>query len=95
MFPTIGFSTKQILRIGSSHMEIKRIFFLVENFTNLTRSCLWSYNFEKLIFMSKNWPNYEKVDCKAPYNLVELINFELDLKHKLDEFEGSFEWDEL
>jgi len=46
--------------------------------------------------MSKNWPNYERVGCKAPYNLVELIlDFELDLKKKLDEFEGSFEWDEL
>jgi len=76
-------------------MEIKRIFFLAEIFTNLMRCCLWSYNFEKLIFMSKNWPNYERVGWKAPYNLVELIDFELDLKHKLDEFEGSFEWDEL
>jgi hypothetical protein len=38
-----------------------------------------------------NSPNYERVGCKAPYNLVELIDFELDLKHKLDEFEGYFE----
>jgi hypothetical protein len=32
---------------------------------------------------------------KALNNLVDLINLELYLKHKLDEFKGSFEQDEL
>jgi hypothetical protein len=41
--------------------------------------------------MIKNWPNDARVGCKAPSNLVELI----DLKHELREFEGSFEWDGL
>jgi hypothetical protein len=45
--------------------------------------------------MIKNWPNDARVSCKAPHNLVELIDLKLDLKHELNEFEGSFEWDEL
>jgi hypothetical protein len=31
---------------------------------------------------------------QGPFTLVEWIDFEIDLKRKLDEFEGSFEWDE-
>jgi hypothetical protein len=45
--------------------------------------------------MITNWPNDAKVGCNAPSNLVELIDLKLDLKHELNEFEGSFEWDEL
>jgi len=45
--------------------------------------------------VNKNWPNYTMVGCKAPSNLVQLIDFELDLKHELDEFGDSFEQDEL
>ncbi len=33
--------------------------------------------------------------CKAPNNLIDLINFESNLKFELDEFESSFEQDEL
>ncbi len=44
-----------------------------------------------LIFMSKNWLNDERVDCKAPSNLVELIDFEVDLEEEFDEFEGLFD----
>ncbi len=35
------------------------------------------------------------MSCKAPNNLVDLINFELGLEHKLDDFESSFEQDKL
>jgi hypothetical protein len=45
--------------------------------------------------MSKNWPNDARVGCKAPNNLIDLINFESNLKFELDEFESSFEQDEL
>jgi hypothetical protein len=38
-----------------------------------------------------NWPNDAKVGCKALSNLVELINFQLNLEDELDEFESSFE----
>lgn len=45
--------------------------------------------------MSKTWPNDVKVSCKSPSLLVKLINFEINLKEELNEFEGSFEWKEL
>jgi hypothetical protein len=41
--------------------------------------------------VSKIWPNDVKVGCKTPFLLVELINFEINLKEELNEFEGSFE----
>ncbi len=44
--------------------------------------------------MNKNWPNDAKVGCKAFSNLVNLLDFELNLKQELDEFERLFEWDE-
>jgi hypothetical protein len=52
-------------------------------------------NYENLIFVNKNWPNDVKVGCKAPSNLVELIDSETNLEDKLNEFEGSLEQDEL
>jgi hypothetical protein len=44
--------------------------------------------------MSKNWLNDPKIDCKPPSNLVKMIKKDLD-SEKLEEFVGSFEWDEL
>ncbi len=41
--------------------------------------------------MNKNWPNDAKVGYKALSNLVELIDFELNLKDAFDAFESSFE----
>ncbi len=41
--------------------------------------------------MTKNWPNDVRVGCKAPFTLVELINFEINLKEGLDKIEVSFE----
>lgn len=45
--------------------------------------------------MSKNWSNDARVGCKVTNNLIELIAFELDLDQELNEFENSFERDEL
>ncbi len=45
--------------------------------------------------MNKNWPNDARVGSKACNNLVQLICFELDLEHELDEFGDSFKQDEL
>jgi hypothetical protein len=42
---------------------------------------------EKLIFVNKNWPNDPGIDCKSPFNLV-------DLK-ELEELERTFERDEI
>ncbi len=35
------------------------------------------------------------MSCKASNNLVNLIDYELDLEQELNEFEGSFDQDEL
>jgi hypothetical protein len=57
--------------------------FFVNILTNLRRWYLEPKNFEKIIFANKNWPNDVKVGCKAPSNLVELIDSKIDLEDKL------------
>lgn len=49
---------------------------------------------EKLILLSKNWPNDSKVGCKSPYNLVQFIKTKGDFEKELEQFEGDFEIDE-
>ncbi len=45
--------------------------------------------------MNKNWPNNPIIDCKPLFNLVELIEKDLDSEEELEEFENSsFDWDE-
>jgi hypothetical protein len=41
--------------------------------------------------VNKNWRNDAKASYKTPHNLVNLIDFELNLEQELDEFEDSFE----
>jgi len=50
---------------------------------------------DKLIFMSKNWPNDSRIGCKSPSNLADFIKNDLNLKEELEEFEGAFERDEI
>jgi hypothetical protein len=50
-------------------------------------------NLENLIFVSKNWPNDSRVACKSLFNMVNLIEKNLNLKKK--QLEISFEWDEI
>ncbi len=45
--------------------------------------------------MSKNWPSDPRNGCKSPSNLVELIQIDLGFEGELEEFEGSFEQDEI
>jgi hypothetical protein len=45
--------------------------------------------------VNQNWPNDAKASFKTPNNLVNFIDFELDLEHELNEFEDSFEQDAL
>ncbi len=45
--------------------------------------------------MNQIWPNDAKASCMTPNNLVNLIDFELDLEQELDGFEDSFEQDAL
>ncbi len=44
--------------------------------------------------MNKSSPSDPRINCKPPFNLVELIEKDFDFK-KLKEFEGSFEQNEL
>jgi hypothetical protein len=44
--------------------------------------------------VSENWPNNVSVGCKAPFNLVELKEFNVGLLEELEEFERSLEQDE-
>jgi hypothetical protein len=94
MFPIVGFFSRQILGIISSQIEIEKIFSLTHILINLKKCHLQLENLENLISMNKNWPNDVKVCCKAPFNLLELIDCEIDLKG-LNEFESSFEHEEL
>jgi hypothetical protein len=87
MFQIVGFLAKQILGIVNSQIETKRIFSLFGILTNLRRSHLQLENLENIIFVNKNWPNDVKVDCKVPSSLVKLIDFEIDTKEDLNEFE--------
>ncbi len=54
-----------------------------------------SNNLEKLIFVNKNCPNDAKASYKTPHNLIDLIDFEINLEQEWDELEDSFEWDAL
>jgi hypothetical protein len=47
-----------------------------------------------LIFVNKNCPNDSRVDWKPLSNFVELIEKDLNFE-ELEEFEDSFEQDEL
>jgi len=73
----------------------KKNFFLADILTNLRRCHLQLENLENLIFVSKNLPNDSRDGCKLPSNLVEFIQIDLGYEDKLEEFESSFERDEL
>jgi hypothetical protein len=44
--------------------------------------------------VSKKWPNDPRVGS-FPTNLVELIEVDVELEEELEEFEGSFDRDEI
>ncbi len=45
--------------------------------------------------MSKKWHNVLRVSCKSPFNLMKLIERNVNLKDELKKIENSFEWDEV
>jgi hypothetical protein len=79
MFSTIDFLARQMLGIVNSQIETNNLFFLVGFVTKSRRCHLHLNNFERLIFVNRNWPNDVKVGCKAPSDLVELIDSKLNL----------------
>jgi hypothetical protein len=95
MFLTFGFLACQILSIIGSQIETEGIIFLTSIITNLRRCRLQSKNLENLIFASKNCLGDPKDGSKPPSNLVELIKTNLGFEEELEEFEGSFERDEI
>ncbi len=44
------------------------------------KCCLQCDNFEILIFINKDWSNDPKVDCITLFNLVKLIEMDMELK---------------
>ncbi len=55
---------------------------------NLKRCRLHIDNLNKLIFISKNWPNDPRLSCSLPFNLIELIEVDVSLE---EEYKGDFE----
>jgi hypothetical protein len=52
-------------------LQIKKQKSLARILTNLKRCPLQTENFEKLIFVNKNWPNDLKIGCKSPSSSME------------------------
>ncbi len=90
----MGFLVCIILGIVRSQIETEIIFSLARILANLRRFKLQLEILEILIFVSKNWPNGPRIGCKSPSNLVEFI-IHGDLEKELEEFESSFERDEV
>ncbi len=44
---------------------------------------LQSKNLDKLIFVSKNWPNDPRIGCKSPFSLANFIENDLNLEDEL------------
>jgi hypothetical protein len=73
---------------------MQKIFLLASILTKLRRCHLQLNNLERLIFVRKNWPNDFRIDSKPPFNLVELIEKDLDFE-EFEKFESSVEQDGL
>jgi hypothetical protein len=56
---------------------------------------LQSENLDKLIFVSKNWPNDPKIGCKSPSTLANFIENDLNLEEEFEEFDKTFERDKV
>jgi hypothetical protein len=74
------FSWTNIRDYISSQVEIEKKFPLL--ITNSMQHYLYSYHLEKLIFASNNWPNNARVDCRAIFSLMELINSTIHFKKR-------------
>ncbi len=48
-----------------------------------------------MVFVSKNWPINPINGCKPLSNFIKLIQIDLGFEEELEEFEGSFEQDEI
>ncbi len=55
---------------------------MAEILTNLKKCCLESYNLNKLIFVTKNWPNDPRVGYSSPSSLIKLIKVNVTLEEE-------------
>jgi len=55
-------------------------------FVNVRKCQLQSKNLEKLMFVSKNWPNDSKAGSKGSCNLVKFVEMNVNLEKKLQFF---------
>ncbi len=94
LFPIVAFLAHWILVIFGSQITIERIFYLVGILTNLKRCHLQSNNLDKLIFVSKNWPNGPRVSCSSHINLIMLVEFH-GLRGIIRGVWGEFERNEI
>jgi len=59
------------------------------------RRCLQIEILEKLIFVNKNWPTDLRIGRECLFNLVEVLERDIDLEKELENFEGDFEKDKV
>ncbi len=78
----------------SHKLRLKGFCSLAWILTKSRRYRLQSKDSERLIFMNTNWSNDSRIDCKLPFQLVKLIEKDLDFE-ELGKFENSFKRDEL
>jgi hypothetical protein len=45
--------------------------------------------------VNKSWQSVLNIGCKQPFNLMKLIQTNIGFQEELEEFEGSFEQDEI
>jgi hypothetical protein len=76
-------------------IERKIIFSLVGILTSLRICHLQLEKLDKLIFVSKNWPNDRRIGCKSPSSLADFIESNINLEEKFEDFERAFERDEV
>ncbi len=91
----MGFLVCQILGTFGSQIEAERIFSLVKILTNLRRCKLQSKKLEIVTFVNKNWPKDPRIGHKSPSSLLKFIDIDINLEEELEEFESSFERDEV
>ncbi len=81
--------------IVGSQIETEIIFSLTRILADLRRFRLQSKNLKNSIFVCENWASDPRIGSKSPSSLVEFIDIDGHLEEELEEFESSFERDEV
>jgi hypothetical protein len=89
-FPIVSLLAWQIQGVVRITNKGKSFFSLVDILTNLWRCCLCLENFKIIIFVSKNWFNDPRLNCKSPRNLIKFIEINEQLEEELEEFKKGW-----